>query len=177
VDDELATRLAELEDRVARLEGRPARPAPAVPAGPDTFWALQGLRERLPDGGVLFTGIAPLPSGEHYEWQQQASIDDLLDTDWSEQAAPIAALGHPVRLLVLRQVLGGARTVAELQQHEALGTTGQLYHHIRQLTANGWLQAAGRGRYVVPGTRVVPLLVLLASTNPPHSTPTEEDSP
>jgi len=77
-------------------------------------------------------------------------------------AAALAALGHPVRLL-LRQVLSGAATVTELQERAALGTSGQLYHHLRQLVNVGWLRVAARGRYAVPPDRVVPLLVVLAA--------------
>ncbi len=46
---------------------------------------------------------------------------------------------------------------------DGFGTSGQLYHHLRQLVAAGWLRTAGRGRYEVPPARVVPLLVVLAA--------------
>ena len=36
-----------------------------------------------------------------------------------------------------------------------------IYHHLRTLTAAGWLQSTGRGRYEVPVVRIVPLLVLI----------------
>ena len=146
----------ELEDRVAALEAAVA----ALTAGrenaavgdPDTFWALAGLRERVGDG-VLFTGAVDLPTGAHWEWQQAATTDDLLETDWSALAGTLAALGHPVRLRLLHRVLTGVTSSAELGADETLGTTGQLYHHLR---------AAARGRYEVPGERVVPLLVVLS---------------
>ena len=38
---------------------------------------------------------------------------ELLQADWSHLSAALAALGHPVRLLLLRRVLSGAATVAE----------------------------------------------------------------
>jgi Helix-turn-helix domain len=160
---ELSERLAALEERVAVLEGR------GSVLDPEKFWALHGLRDRLPAeaGGVLFTGAVPLPSGEYYEWQQGATTADLLGADWSELSGAFAALGHPVRLLLLREVLTGTRSTAELQEHESLGTSGQLYHHLRQLTAAGWLHPTGRGHYAVPGSRVVPLLVVLAAANSP----------
>jgi hypothetical protein len=68
-----------------------------------------------------------------------------------------------VRLLLLREILQGARTTSELAAHERLGTTGQLYHHLRQLVAAGWLRTTARGQYRVPGERVVPLLTVLAA--------------
>ncbi|TCO65526.1 ArsR/SmtB family transcription factor [Actinocrispum wychmicini] len=158
---EVEERLAALEDRVAALEGRKS-------VDPAKFWALTGLRERLPDsGGVLFTGAVSLPTGEYYEWQQEAMAEDQFDRDWSDLSGVLAALGHPVRLLLLKEILKGARSTAELQEHESLGTTGQLYHHLRQLVAAGWLRAAGRGQYAVPGSRVVPLLVVLAAIQEP----------
>lgn len=154
-------RLAALEARVARLEGGQAQqPAEAPDAG--AFWALRGLKDRLP-GSVLFTGAVELPTGEAYEWQQAHPAADLLDEDWSELAPALAALAHPVRLLLLREVLHGTRTTQELSGLDGLGTSGQLYHHLRQLVAAGWLRTTARGRYGVPGERVVPLLTILAA--------------
>jgi len=131
----------------------------------EVFWALHGLRERVAReaGAVLFTGFTRLPTGERYEWQHGSFVDDVLDHDWSTLSAALAALGHPVRLLLLRQVLGGARSTAELQAHERLGTTGQLYHHLRLLLNAGWLRLTTRGHYAVPAERVVPLLIILSA--------------
>ncbi|GAA2510949.1 winged helix-turn-helix domain-containing protein [Streptomyces gobitricini] len=165
---ELEERVAELERRIAALEGG-AHAAP--PVGEGDFWALEGLKARLAragasEGGVLFTGAVRLPTGEQYEWQYGALTDEQLDGDWTEAAESFAALGHPVRLRLLREILGGRRTAAELAALEEVGTTGQIYHHLRQLTGAGWLHAAGRGRYEVPPGRVVPLLVALATARP-----------
>ncbi|WP_158891058.1 ArsR/SmtB family transcription factor [Amycolatopsis anabasis] len=163
MDAETAERFAALEERVARLEGGAGGP------DPETFWALHGLRDRLTErtGGVLFTGSVHLPTGEHYEWQQGARTEALLEADWAESGAAFAALGHPVRLQLLRHVLAGTHAVTELQELDSVGTTGQLYHHLKQLVAAGWLRTASRGRYQVPGERIVPLLVLLAAAHPP----------
>src|SRR5918999_1541143 len=168
--ESLAVRLARLEDRVARLEGPPAAvrtgmPSSATRPDAETFWALEGLKDRAPEpGAVLFTGTATLPAGEHYDWQQGHMVADLLADDWSQAATALTALAHPVRLLLLREVVHGARTTAELSGHPRLGTTGQLYHHLRQLVSAGWLRTTARGQYAVPGERVVPLLVALAAT-------------
>ncbi|MFC0110049.1 helix-turn-helix domain-containing protein [Kibdelosporangium aridum] len=159
---ELDERLAALEERVAALEGRRSG---SIPEG--TFWALEGLKDRAPEGAVLFTGAVPLPTGHFYEWQQGETVENLLGQDWSELSGAFAALGHPVRLLLLRLILTGVQSTAELQEHEALGTTGQLYHHLRQLVAAGWLHVTGRGHYAVPGARVVPLLTVLTAVQNP----------
>jgi DNA-binding transcriptional ArsR family regulator len=162
---ELQAQVDELRGRVERLEGSTASTgAPAQSA--DTFWALDGLRARRDDhpetaaGIVMLTGSLTLPTGEPVEWQVGAATEDLIETDWSDTSSALAALGHPVRLELLRAVLGGVRSTAELA--ESLGSTGQLHHHLKQLVATGWLAQRGRGTYEVPPTRVVPLLVIVA---------------
>ncbi|WP_320774931.1 ArsR/SmtB family transcription factor [Streptomyces sp. CRN 30] len=167
---ELEQRVADLERRLAALEEERAhRPSPS-PDDSD-FWALNAWKEQLTglgaaDGGVLFTGAVRLPTGERYDWQHGALTDDLVGEDWSGAAEPFAALGHPVRLRLLREILGGRRTAAELAELDEVGTTGQIYHHLRQLTGAGWLHTTARGRYEVPGGRVVPLLVALSVARP-----------
>ncbi|NNN36650.1 winged helix-turn-helix transcriptional regulator [Streptomyces sp. S3(2020)] len=168
---ELDERVAELERRVATLEGTAATEASAPRLGEGDFWALETLKEQLAAlgaeaGGVLFTGSVRMAAGERYVWQQGALAEELLDRDWAPAADSFAALGHPVRLRLLKEIYGGRRTVAELAELDELGTTGQIYHHLRQLTTAGWLHTRERGRYEVPGTRVVPLLVALSAGLP-----------
>ncbi|GGY30337.1 ArsR/SmtB family transcription factor [Streptomyces djakartensis] len=163
---DLEQRVADLERRVAELDGA-QRGAPRLDEG--DFWALNGLKEKLSeldaaDGGVLYTGSVTLPTGEAYSWQMGALTEGLLEDDWATAAESFAALGHAVRLRLLREILGGRRTAAELAGLDEVGTTGQVYHHLRQLTGAGWLQTTGRGRYAVPPARVVPLLVALSTT-------------
>ena len=107
------------------------------------FWALHGLRERVGEpGAVLFTGTVALPGGAYYEWQEGRLAGDLLDGDWSESSPGLSALAHPVRLLLLREVLHGTQTSAQLSTHPRLGTSGQLYHHLRLLVSAGWLRSS-----------------------------------
>lgn len=166
---DLEQRVADLERRLAALEQSAARPVtPPERDGDEELWALRGLKEQWAElgadnGGVLFTGAVRTPAGLRYEWQYGLATDTLLDDDWASAAESFAALGQPVRLRLLREILGGRCTAAELTGLDGTGTTGQIYHHLRQLTAAGWLQTAGRGRYEVPAGRVVPLLVMLTA--------------
>ncbi|MFJ7626796.1 ArsR/SmtB family transcription factor [Streptomyces sp. NPDC097595] len=167
---DLEERVTELERRLAELvQAAPAAPAP--PVAQADFWALDALKARHPvteeaDGAVLFTGAVRVPTGHRYEWQYGLPVGTVLDDDWSEAATSFAALGHPVRLTLLREVLGGLRTAAELAALDGVGTTGQVYHHLRQLTGAGWLHSPERGRYEIPAGRVVPLLVVLTAARP-----------
>ncbi|MEY9874876.1 hypothetical protein ABH931_004376 [Streptacidiphilus sp. MAP12-33] len=167
---ELAERVAELERRVADLEAAGSREQPtAVAATPaqDGFWALSAWKQQLAEaeldgGGVLFVGAVGLPSGKHYDWQMGFGTKDLMESDLSSAAETLSALGNPVRLLMLREILCGRSTVSSLAQVADMGSSGQIYHHLRQMTAAGWLHSSTRGHYAVPAERVVPLLVALA---------------
>ena len=164
-------RLATLERRVAALEERlETRPASTPGAGDpgadelraDEFWALAGLEARVADpGAVMLVGTATLPDGRAARWQEGALTGDLLDGDWAEVGDVLAALGHPVRRRLLQLVTSGTSTVPELTAAEGVGSSGQVYHHLRQLVSAGWLRALGGGRYEVPVARVVPLLAVL----------------
>lgn len=177
--ERLRADLSRLVERVAALEtrGQDAQGPPAAardgngaePAEGDEFWALAGLQSRLADhrsteqGAVLLVGSATLPTGEKVAWQQGAGTAGLCEVSWEERAQVLAALAHPVRVELLRHILGGTRTTSELAGIETLGTTGQLHHHLRQLLAAGWLRQQGRGSYEVPAARIVPLLACIVA--------------
>jgi DNA-binding transcriptional ArsR family regulator len=159
---EIEERLARIEARLDALEQQPA----AEPAGelPDAFFALAALRERVgPPGGVVFAGAVTLPGSSPVEWQFGRATEQVLAGDWAARASTLAALAHPVRLTLLREIVHGRDMVAALAELDGLGTTGQIYHHLRQLTAEGWLHTRARGQYAVPAERVVPLLTVLTA--------------
>ena len=95
--DELERRVAALEQAFAALT-RPDRSDPADPAAEDDrFWLLQQVRDRHPDGAVVFGGTATLPEGE-VAWQWGVPSDQVLEQDWEPAAGVFGALAHPVRL-------------------------------------------------------------------------------
>jgi hypothetical protein len=170
--DEHAREIAELRDRVDALEravglaispDTPPRAAPATSTD-DVFWALNALKSLAPPpGAVLYTGSVTLPAGGVADWQYALTTDDLLARDWSRpaSASALAALGHPVRLRLLQAIITGTAAVAELAALEGVGTTGQVYHHVNQLIAAGWVYSPSRGHYGIPTERVVPLLTVI----------------
>jgi len=155
-----------VEARLDALEREvESRQLPSVDPA-DVFWALNGVRDRHPEpGGVLFAGTVSTEAGAHYEYQYGLETEHLLDVDWAQFADSLAALGNPVRLTILRAVLGGTETVAGLVENLQLGTSGQMYHHIHQLTAAGWLTPHARSRYAIPPARVIPLLAILTAAS------------
>lgn len=163
--------LPDLAKRVRRLEqligGHPTPPAASGPTSPndaDTFWVLAGLAERGLDGVVTYAGSVTSPDGPVH-WQMSHATATLLELDWTSLAAALGALGHPVRLRILQLVARGeATSAADLAEVADLGSTGQIYHHLRQLVAAGWLRATTRGHHQVPPERLIPLLVVLAAS-------------
>lgn len=166
---DLVTRVTSLEN--AALGERPDQLPSESPAlqSRDEFWALSGLKARLGEhpstehGAVALVGAVTLPTGAPVAWQQTTGTAGLFEVEWEGRAAAFAALGHPVRLELLRHILSGIRATAELAAIESLGTTGQLHHHLRQLLSSGWLKQSGRGSYEVPPARMVPLLACLVA--------------
>ncbi len=167
VDPELS--LSELAERVRRLERAIADP-PGEPGSPvptsDPFWILDGLEQRFGPQAVAYAGSVTIDEGP-VRWQMGHDSRQLLELDWSSLAPTLAALGHPVRLRILQLVARSeAVTAAALADTPGLGSTGQIYHHLRLLVAAGWLRATTKGRHEVPPERLVPLLVILGASTP-----------
>src|SRR5215469_14578612 len=169
---DLAARVSELERRVALLEddgGERPQPRPIVDA--DTFWALARLAERTgPEfdrdgvaGSLLYAGRATTPGGGALIWQAEHPLPGVMAEGWEAAATVLAALGNPVRLEIVRRLLLGGETVQELQEIPGLGTSGQLYHHLRDLQAAGLVTQRRRGRYGVAADKVVPALITIAA--------------
>lgn len=161
--------IADLRERVSALEaasGAGSSVADAPPAADgDAFWALTGLEARTgDDGGVLYTGSVLTPGGR-VRWQYGATASELLADDWSAGtvATSLSALGHPVRLRLLQVLADRPASVAELRDLPDVGSTGQVYHHLAQLQAAGWVRQTTRGHYAVPPERLVPLLATVLS--------------
>jgi DNA-binding transcriptional ArsR family regulator len=129
----------------------------------DTFWILDGLEQRVGPRAVAYAGSLVRDDGP-VRWQLTHDSEQLVELDWTTLAPALSALGHPARLRILQLIARReADTAADLADTQSLGSTGQIYHHLRQLVAAGWLRATTKGRHEVPPERLVPLLVVLAA--------------
>jgi DNA-binding transcriptional ArsR family regulator len=170
-DRGLGARVSDLERRVALLEGHRGERPPVPIVDSERFWALARLAERTgPEfdkdgvaGSLLYAGRATTPGGGDLIWQAEHPLPGVLAEGWEEAAAVLAALGNPVRLEIVRRLLLGGETVQELQEIPGLGTSGQLYHHLRDLQAAGLVTQRRRGRYGVAADKVVPALIIIAA--------------
>jgi DNA gyrase subunit B len=116
-------------------------------------------------GSVYYSGQYR-SENSRYKWEpQERQVTQLLELDGDKAAKVLAALGHQQRLDILRMVLKQPLTGAELVEHLNMGTTGQLYHHIKALSgADLLVQEERGGKYSLPAHRSLPLLLLLAAT-------------
>lgn len=127
----------------------------------DAFWALNHLKGRYPaPGAVSYTGSVDIGVG-HVEYQWDRHTGDILDADWADRAERVAALGHPVRLAMLRLLLDAEHTVAQLVDELELASTGVAYHHLNQLQVAGWVASPKRGVWAIPVSRIVPLMTIV----------------
>lgn len=154
-----------LERRVASLEQRNAVPS----SEPTTFWVAERLKERhgTPfekgevSGSLVYAGVLKTPGSGSLLWQVEEPVPEVLATGWSPAAPVLAALAHPVRLEILRRLLQGAHNTQALQEIPELGTTGQLYHHLRQLQAAGFVVQNRRNDYALASEKVVSFLIIV----------------
>jgi DNA-binding transcriptional ArsR family regulator len=143
VSEQYETRLAELEERVARLEK--GAPGAVVDEASAT------------GGAVGYQGDVHLHGD--VEWTIGYSPDAVLELSVARTAEVLAALGHPIRLHLVRTLLRGPANAADLQTAVGLGSTGQLYHHLKTLSSAKVVEQHGRGDYRIGAKKVVPLLV------------------
>ncbi len=159
----------ELEALAARVDS--LEKSQAIAAGDaEKYWAIHHLLQvdgphPKRGGSVVYAGAATLPNGGHFRWQRKANTSDILKLDWQSLDRVLSGLAHPIRLKLLKAVIEGKSAKGELEELEGIGTSGQLYHHLKMLEQAGWLRSLERGIYAVPGERVVPLLAILAAAS------------
>lgn len=117
---EMGAALAQLQERIARLEGQVFGQSAVGGNG-----ASAGK-----DGNAVFA--VPLDGGVRV----------------------LAALASMPRLSLYRAVLDRPATSGELMKAAGLNTTGQLYHHLRELMNAGLIAQEGRDRYALVPERL-----------------------
>jgi DNA-binding transcriptional ArsR family regulator len=87
--------------------------------------------------------------GKYRSWMSvryDSAIPRLLTNPDYKIAQILAVLGSEVRLAILRLLLDGPKTAIEVMTELGLRTTGQAYHHLKELESAGYADLRG-GRY------------------------------
>lgn len=164
---------ASLEERVERLE----RLLSASPQNTTVEEVVRRTVEReAPDGDGL--DIGPWLQARRKPGQTISAVavlkgdgvgtsvaawDPEEEGVWEEEvlrrlASVCGALASDVRLLVLRELTLGPKSTAELLARVSIDR-GQLYHHLRDLFVEGFVEQPSRGRYAATSRGEYVLLV------------------
>ncbi|WP_219834487.1 helix-turn-helix domain-containing protein [Paenibacillus sp. R14(2021)] len=154
--DVLKEQFERLQEQLDRITG----------TRPRTEAIAAGAAEDSPRGTIHFAGSFRQGDGL-LKWEaQERAAEELLQFDSESTAKILAALGHKQRLDILRALLGKPQTGAALVEQLQMGTTGQLYHHIKALAGADLLQQEERGgAYTVQPSRLLPILLLLSASH------------
>jgi ArsR family transcriptional regulator len=167
--------IASLQERVVALEVArnltSLSQSPSLPSADFGTLHLMQSRQGSPyeqdgkSGAVIYAGAAHI-TGREYSWQVERPVPWLLQLLGSEPeilSQVFAALGSPLRLILLQELLLGPRTNQQLQEALGVSSAGQLYHHLKELLTVGLIEQKSRNLYVLPVRNVIPFLVLLAT--------------
>lgn len=144
-----------LTDRVERLEDRRPSSVDAV---------LDGAVDAPVEGRVVYSGIGPWRDTA-VAFQMERSWTDVLAVDADAIGRVIAALASPIRVRIISALVGGPAGTSDLAERVDAGTSGQLFHHLKELLAVGVVYQPQRGVYELRAQHVLPLLAVLSASS------------
>ena len=124
------------------------------------------------DGTVLYVGAGNTAGGP-VAWQMDRPWRDLAGVDPTSIARLLGALGNAQRLRVVQLLVDGPMSTATLTASLEEPSSGQLFHHLKELLAAGLIYQPQRGTYALRQQHIVPILTViscgldLASNAPP----------
>jgi DNA-binding transcriptional ArsR family regulator len=155
------TRLAALEDLVSsqRQEGA----ASVFPLAE----AISDHESHLPQTGTLQGTLryaGSIQIGERpFRFQQTLTIASIFEAEPEVFAQIFAALSSPHRVIILRTLCERACTAQQLQEVLGMGSSGQLYHHLKELMGAGLITQRERSSaYTIDPAKVVPICAALS---------------
>jgi DNA-binding transcriptional ArsR family regulator len=75
------------------------------------------------------------------------AVTRLLSNPDYKVAQILSVLGSEVRLAILRSLVTAPKTALEIVTEVGMKTTGQAYHHLRELERAGYIEQRAGGRY------------------------------
>lgn len=97
-------------------------------------------------------------------WEpKERELKQLLSIGTEKISKILSALGSKPRLDIITSILIESLTGTEIVEKLSLGTTGQLYHHLKALQGADLLTQDTSGRYTLPDHRKLPLILLLSA--------------
>ncbi|MDY7106426.1 MAG: metalloregulator ArsR/SmtB family transcription factor [Actinomycetota bacterium] len=157
----------DLRRRVARLEAGQRPLARRTATDTDVVEGL--LADLRGDGSepgeptVLYAGVGPWEDGT-VAWQLGRTWGEATSRADDRSARVLAALANPTRLRIVAVLLTGPLPTGRLAERLDQPSSGQLFHHLKDLLAAGIVHQPERGVYAIDRNHVVPLLAVLSAT-------------
>ncbi|MBO0790675.1 MAG: winged helix-turn-helix transcriptional regulator [Ktedonobacteraceae bacterium] len=156
----LEARITAIEEQLAASGGAGAR-ASAMQASPspnESSSSTGTIQGKFSVVGSLLVGEQP------YNMRVQEQVHSFFDAHPEQVAQVIAAVGNPHRVTLLRTLYQGPRTALQLQEELAMGSVGQLYHHLKELVATGLVIQSRRSTYSIAPAKMmwISLLFMVA---------------
>lgn len=134
-------------------------------------------------GDVVGHFGAVMVEGQRCQWwsiRYDEAVTKLLNNPDYKVAQILSVLGSEVRLAILRHLLTAPKVASEIVTEVGLKTTGQAYHHLRELERAGYVKqrAGGRYHFDMNGGRVYLAALALAAdagAEEPEEAPTEKE--
>ena len=167
--DRLARVEAKLDEQAGRLSALDGGSASATGAGQPQLGRIVGTLPEVDDGPADEAGaVAYSGSGKFgpykVKMRQRQNLAAVLAADPEQVAQVFGALASPVRIQLVRALLGGQKTSQELRGVVDDASAGQLYHHLRELMAAGLVVQPARSVYAIPFSKVVATCVAAVAT-------------
>lgn len=115
--------------------------------------------------GIVASSGSYNSGSQGYQWNLEEMAETLLDQDEERVTRVLMAIGNKQRLALLKAILEQPASAAELVERLGMGTTGQVYHHLKALQAADLVTQEGRGQFVFVSHRVPSFLMLLAGVH------------
>ena len=104
---------------------------------------IELLLEATEDGTPLVGHFEMLTVGgkpsRNWSILEDQEVQDLFEIPCHRVAQVLGVLGNEVRLAILRELIDGPKTVVQLTQSLGMQTTGQAYHHLKELQRAGYV--------------------------------------
>lgn len=154
--------LAELEERIARLE-RAAHAAAPDPAPRPAHFPFD-LGDDADANVVTYAGHGRR-DGDPVAWQVKRAWEDVLAAaDGGDGlAAALSALASGPRLRIVAALARGPIATGDLAERVGQSGTGQLFHHLKELLAAGIVHQPQRGVYAIRPAQLVPVLAIVSA--------------
>ena len=114
------------------------------------------------DGGAVQYAGAVSVGDRVVAWQMDRRWEDLTSVEPALVAPALAALGSAQRVQIVQLLLRRPATTAELTAALEGRSSGQLFHHLKELLAADIIYQPARGTYAIRDPHVIPILTLLS---------------